>query len=90
MEKTDQKVKVILTDEIATGRYVNNVLINFSKTEFIFDFGLFQPQNSSNKIQSRVVMHPDNVQALIHTLQRTMKLYHQQSEMNIKENSTIQ
>ena len=76
MEKQNpNKIKIIIDEKTSKGVYSNNTIINFNRTEFMLDFALFQPQNSVNKVQSRVIMHPENIKALIASLNQTLVMY---------------
>jgi len=87
-EEKNKKMNVTLSEEVATGVYANNVIINFNNSEFMLDFSLFQPQNGSNKVQSRVIMHPGNIKALMNSLERTLKIHEEnKNKVNIT-NST--
>ena len=87
-DEKNKKMNVTLSEEVATGVYANNVIINFNNSEFMLDFSLFQPQNGSNKVQSRVIMHPGNIKALMNSLERTLKIHEEnKNKVNIT-NST--
>ncbi len=92
-EEKKNKMKITLSEEVATGVYANNVIINFNNSEFMLDFALFQPQNGTNKVQSRVIMHPNNIRALMNSLDKTLKMYenNKNNVTNISNlNNTIQ
>ncbi len=92
-DEKKNKIKVTLTEEVATGVYANNVIINFNNSEFMLDFALFQPQNGTNKVQTRVIMHPHNIRALMNSLDKTLKM-HENNTNNVSNisnlNNTIQ
>ena len=88
-DEKNKKMNVTLSEDIATGVYANNVIINFNNSEFMLDFSLFQPQNGSNKVQSRVIMHPGNIKALMNSLERTLKIHEEnKNKVNNTPNST--
>jgi hypothetical protein len=90
VEEKKNKMKVTLTEDVATGVYANNVIINFNNSEFMLDFSLFQPQNGSNKVQSRVIMHPNNIRALMNSLDKTLKMYEGNKHNITNLNNTVQ
>ena len=94
MEKQNpNKIKITIDEKTSVGVYSNNTIINFNKTEFMLDFAMFQPQNGVNKVQSRVIMHPENITALISSLNQTLTMYNERiSGINInnKGSETIQ
>ncbi len=88
MEKqSPNKMKITIDDKTSQGIYANNAIINFNRTEFMLDFALYQPQNQINKVQSRIIMHPDNVKALIDSLNKTLSMYNQRINENYTKNS---
>jgi len=91
-EEKKNKMKVTINEDVATGVYANNVIINFNNSEFMLDFALFQPQNGTNKVQTRVVMHPANIRALMNSLDKTLKMHENNKNgiTNINLNNTIQ
>jgi uncharacterized protein (DUF1778 family) len=93
MQENKNKIKVIVTEDVSSGVYANNVIINFNNTEFMLDFALFQPQNSTNKVQTRVIMHPNGIRALMNSLDKTLKMYETAKNNAVNSNnnsSTIQ
>ncbi|MBN2694105.1 DUF3467 domain-containing protein [bacterium] len=87
--KDEQKINVSITDDIAAGKYSNNVMIHVGKTEFVLDFGVFQPQLKQNRVQSRVILHPDTAKALLQTLHKTIVVYEQSQNSTEKNDREI-
>ena len=73
MEKRPpQQVKVELTESAAEGTYSNWVMITYSPSEFIIDFGRFLPGLSKTKVYSRIIMTPQHVKHLLKVLQNNV------------------
>ena len=92
-EDKNKKMSVTLSEDVATGVYSNNVIINFNNSEFMLDFALFQPQNGTNKVQSRIIMHPGNIRALMNSLEKTLKMHEDnKKKVNVTNlnNTTVQ
>ena len=66
MEKNPQKeLKIELTPEVAAGHYSNLAVISHSGNEFFLDFICVAPNMPQAKVQSRVVMTPENCKNLL-------------------------
>ena len=76
MEKRPpQQIKVELTEPAAEGIYSNWVMITYSPSEFIIDFGRFLPGLPKTKVYSRIIMTPQHVKNLLNVLQKNVKTY---------------
>lgn len=76
MEKRPpQQIKVELTEPAAEGTYSNWVMITYSPSEFIIDFGRFLPGLAKTKVYSRVIMTPQHVKNLLNVLQKNISTY---------------
>ncbi len=76
MEKRPpQQIKVELTEPAAEGIYSNWVMMTYSPSEFIIDFGRFLPGLSKTKIYSRIVMTPQHVKNLLKVLEKNVSTY---------------
>ena len=76
MEKRPpQQIKVELTEPAAEGIYSNWVMMTYSPSEFIIDFGRFLPGLPKTKIYSRIVMTPQHVKNLLSVLQKNVSKY---------------
>jgi hypothetical protein len=74
MEKR-QQIKVELKEPEAEGIYSNWVMITYSPSEFVIDFGRILPGLPKTKVYSRIVMTPQHVKGLLDTLQKNVKVY---------------
>ncbi len=74
MEKR-QQIKVELKEPEAEGIYSNWVMITYSPSEFVIDFGRVLPGLPKTRVYSRIVMTPQHVKGLLHTLEKNVKVY---------------
>jgi len=84
MENNDPNLKqnqiqIELSEEIAQGTYANLAVIAHSSSEFIIDFIRIVPGAAKAKVQSRVILTPDNAKRLSLALQDNIRKY---EEMN--------
>jgi len=70
-----QQIKVELKEPEAEGIYSNWVMITYSPSEFVIDFGRILPGLPKTKIYSRIVMTPQHVKRLLATLEKNVKVY---------------
>ena len=76
MEKRPpQQIKVELTEPAAEGTYSNWVMMTYSPSEFIIDFGRILPGLPKTKIYSRIVMTPQHVKNLLKVLEKNVATY---------------
>jgi hypothetical protein len=76
MEKRPpQQIKVELTEPAAEGIYSNWVMITYSPSEFIIDYGRFLPGLAKTKVYSRIIMTPQHVKNLLNVLQKNVATY---------------
>lgn len=55
-----QELKIELTPEVANGHYANLAVISHGPNEFFLDFIAVAPNMPQAKVQSRIIMTPDN------------------------------
>lgn len=77
MEQKKQELKIELTPEVAGGHYCNFSVIAHSGTEFFMDFIAVAPNMPQAKVQTRVIMTPENVKNLLYALGDNVKRYEQ-------------
>lgn len=75
MEKKPQELKIELTPEVAAGHYSNFTVISHGPTEFFLDFITVAPNMPQAKVQSRVIMTPENAKNLLMALNDNVKRY---------------
>lgn len=76
--KNEQSLEVELSPEIAEGTYANLAVITHSESEFIMDFIRMMPNAPKAKVQSRIILTPDNAKRLLFALQENMAKYEKQ------------
>jgi hypothetical protein len=74
MEK-QQPIKVELREPEAEGIYSNWVMITYSPSEFIMDFGRVLPGLAKTRVYSRIVMTPMHVKHLLGLLQKNVATF---------------
>lgn len=73
--KKENKINIELSEEKASGVYSNLAIITHSTSEFVCDFVQMMPGMPKAKVQSRVVMTPENAKRLLHALQDNIQKY---------------
>lgn len=76
MEK-NKELKIELTPEVAAGTYSNFTVISHSGQEFFLDFITMAPNMPQAKVQSRIIMTPENAKNLLYALSDNVKRYEQ-------------
>ena len=75
---TNNEIQIELSDEVAQGTYANLAIISHSASEFILDFIRVVPGAPKAKVQSRIILTPDNAQRLLVALQDNLKKFGEQ------------
>lgn len=75
MEQKKQELKIELTPEVASGHYSNLAVISHSGNEFYLDFISVAPNMPQAKVQSRIIMTPENVKNLLYALRDNVNKY---------------
>ena len=73
MEK--KEIKIELTPEVATGKYCNLAVIAHSANDFFLDMICLAPNTPQAKVQSRIIMTPENAKQLLFALQENVAKY---------------
>lgn len=68
-------IEIELNEQVAEGVYVNLGLINYSTSEFVFDFATMMPGMPKARIKSRVIMTPEHAKRLMRNLQENIARY---------------
>ncbi|MBO5053152.1 MAG: DUF3467 domain-containing protein [Muribaculaceae bacterium] len=74
MEQKNE-IKIELTPEVANGHYANLAVIAHSAGEFFLDFIAMAPNMQQAKVQTRVIMTPENVKNLLFALRDNIAKY---------------
>ena len=69
------EIKIELTPEVANGHYSNLAVISHSPNEFFIDFITVAPNMPQAKVQSRIIMTPENAKNLLFALSDNVKKY---------------
>lgn len=75
METKPQELKIELSPEVAGGHYSNFTIITHGADEFFLDFITMAPNMPQAKVQSRVIMTPENAKNLLMALADNVKKY---------------
>ena len=75
MEQKKNELKIELTPEVASGHYSNLAVISHSGNEFYLDFISVAPNMPQAKVQSRIIMTPENAKQLLFALRENVELY---------------
>ncbi len=68
-----QQIQVITGDEMARGRYSNNMAVSHSPEEFIVEWLLNSP--SGTHLVSRIIVSPGHMKRIIDALSDNMRKY---------------
>ena len=79
MENNQKKneLKIELTPDVACGHYANLAVISHSGNEFFLDFISVAPNMPQAKVQSRIIMTPENAKNLLFALRDNVAKYEQ-------------
>ncbi len=72
------EIQIELSEDIAQGTYANLAVIAHSTSEFIIDFIRVVPGVPKAKVQSRVILTPDNAKRLLYALQDNIAKFEDQ------------
>lgn len=75
MEQPKNELKIELTPEVASGHYSNLAVISHSGNEFYLDFISVAPNMPQAKVQSRIIMTPENAKNLLFALRDNITKY---------------
>ena len=69
------EIKIELPPEIASGHYSNLAMIAHSPQEFFVDFIAMAPNMPQARVQSRIIMTPENAKNLLFALRDNLEKY---------------
>ena len=78
MEKpqaNEVKLEIQIDDNVASGQYINMVVVNHNDSEFVLDCIYVQPQTPKAKVQSRLITSPRHAKRLLMALQKNISSY---------------
>ena len=74
-KKNPQEIQIELTPEVASGYYANLAAITHTPGEVFIDFIALTPNMPKAKVQSRIIMTPENAKNLLGALMENVKKY---------------
>lgn len=74
-ENNKKEIKIELTPEVAAGHYSNLAVISHSPGEFYIDFIAVTPNAPQARVQSRIVMTPENIKNLLFAIRDNVQKY---------------
>lgn len=74
-ENNKKEIKIELTPEIASGIYSNLAVISHSPNEFFIDFIAVTPNAPQARVQSRIIMTPENMRNLMYAIRDNVQKY---------------
>ena len=77
MEKKPNEIQIELSPEVAKGVYSNLAMIAHGANEFFIDFITMAPNMPQARVQSRIVMSPENAKTLLFALRDNIAKYEQ-------------
>jgi len=75
MQGKEVKLEIQIDDQVASGQYVNMVVVNHNDSEFVLDCIYVQPQTPKAKVQSRLITSPRHAKRLLLALQQNISSY---------------
>lgn len=70
-----KEIQIELTPDVANGHYANLAAIAHTPGEFFLDFIALTPNMPKAKVQTRVIMTPENVKNLLFALRDNIQKY---------------
>jgi hypothetical protein len=74
-QQPQNEIKIELSPEVAKGIYSNLAVITHGPNEFFVDFITMAPNMPQAKVQSRIIMSPENAKNLLGALMENVKKY---------------
>lgn len=73
--QNQQELKIELSPEVAKGSYSNLAIIQHGPNEFFMDFINVAPNVNPARVQTRVIMTPENAKQLLNALAENVQRY---------------
>ena len=70
-----QQIQVNLDESVAEGTYANFAIISHSPSEIVVDFVRMMPGLQKAKVQSRIILTPQNAKALSKALEQNLEKF---------------
>lgn len=75
MAENKNEIKIELSPEVAGGHYSNLAVISHTPSEFFIDFINVAPNMPQARVQSRIIMTPENAKNLLFALRDNLQKY---------------
>ncbi|MCH5247068.1 MAG: DUF3467 domain-containing protein [Muribaculaceae bacterium] len=75
MDNKKNELQIELSPEVASGHYANIAAIAHTPGEFFIDFIALTPNVPKAKVQSRIIMNPENAKTLLFALRDNIQKY---------------
>lgn len=75
--KKQNELKIEVTPEVASGNYANLAVISHTPNEVFMDFIAMVPNMQQARVQSRIIMTPENAKNLLFALRDNLAKYEQ-------------
>ena len=75
MSQEKKEIKIEISPEVAQGKYATLAVISHGPAEFFFDMICLTPNTPQAKVQSRIIMTPENAKQLLFALQDNINKY---------------
>ena len=73
--KQGNQIQIEVPNEEMQGRYANLAVISHSPNDFVLDMICVAPNTPKARVQSRIIMTPENVQQLLYALKENVDKY---------------
>ena len=74
-EKIGKNIEIQLNEETAQGIYSNLSIINHTDAEFTVDFVYLQPNVPKGRVQSRIILTPQNAKRFLLAMEDNVRKY---------------
>ncbi len=77
-KNNQQQIQIEVPQEEMQGRYANLAVITHSPNDFFLDMILLAPNTPKARVQSRIIMTPENAKQLLGALNQNIQQYEKQ------------
>lgn len=74
-KERELKLEIQMDEQVASGQYINMVVVNHNDSEFVIDCVYVQPQAPKARVQSRLITSPRHAKRLLAALQNNIDHY---------------
>ena len=74
-DKNQKQIQIEVPNEELLGRYANLAVISHGPNDFFIDMVLLAPNTPKARVQSRIIMTPENVKQLLYALKENVDKY---------------